>query len=170
MDRFLVISGIALAVIVVALQLPASAQACSCVMPDVARDLPNAEAAVVGTVVERSKGSSLDGDETTTLRLERVVRGPIRGPLLELVTPSADIGGNCGLNLSRGARVGLMLQRVGDGWHGSTCSTYDADQLLAADPDPDVGKPAPERTPIEALTGRVRSFLRLLCSVRLGRD
>jgi hypothetical protein len=105
-----------LAVAAASLALAGDALACTCVPVDLARDLPRADGAVVGTVLARRPA----GEEMRyLLRVEQVYKGDISGRV-EVVT-AAD-GAACGLQAAVGQRVGLLLDREGGAWHSGLCS------------------------------------------------
>lgn len=126
------------------------AHACSCAGGDVRELLQHADGAFIGVVVsgraalpDRTVRSSNDPWEWT-FRVERAAKGTIGAEVVvESGTPS---GGTCGLDLERGERVALLLEREGDRWLSGSCSIVDADDLRrAADPPPTpdgVGPPA----------------------------
>lgn len=114
-----------LAVLVAALVLAADASACSCAPPDLERDLPRADGAVVGTVLERR----VDGDTARYLvRVEQVYKGDIDNRV-EILTSAS--GAACGLESVVGDRVGLLLDRDGDAWRSGLCSQVDVSDFLA---------------------------------------
>jgi hypothetical protein len=109
----------------VALALAGDALACTCAPVDLARDLPRADGAFVGTLLERE-----DREATSTLRfrVEQVYKGDIENRVE--VETSRD-GATCGLELPVGERVGLLLDRDGDLWRSSLCSRVDPAAFLA---------------------------------------
>ena len=134
-----------LAVMVVgtALLTAPAARACSCIPPDAARMLPDADGAFVGTFLDRDQVVPAPGGETPTdvfsgdpvgyrFSVDRVVKGDIDGRVTILAP--AD-GASCGLEVRPGQRVGLVLRRQDGSWHSSLCQTfYEPDALLAAAP------------------------------------
>lgn len=69
------------------------------------------------------------GRAVLTFRVERAVKGTI-GTTVEVTT--ANNGGACGIETSIGRRIGLFLERQGDGWVGHLCWQVPPDDLLAA--------------------------------------
>jgi hypothetical protein len=113
------------ALAVLSLAATAEAYACSCAPVDLERDLPLADGAMIGTVLERS----VAGDTATyRFRLEQVYRGNVEDRPL-VVTPAS--GASCGLELAVGDRVGLLLTRDGDVWRSGLCSQVDPADFLA---------------------------------------
>lgn len=115
------------------------AHACSCAFmePEEALNQGNVPAAFVGTLTSREEAGQ--GDFGPQIAWTFEVEAVLAGDLNEVTTLTAppDDGANCGLNIQEGDRVGLILYSDGDGWSSSSCSTYDADALLAAgDPQP----------------------------------
>ncbi len=107
------------------LVLAAEAYACSCLPVDLERDLPTADGAMIGTVLERTAS----GDTATYLfRVEQVYKGDVDSRA-EVVT-SAD-GASCGLELGVGERIGLLLMREGGEWRSGLCSQVDPADFLA---------------------------------------
>ena len=109
----------------VALALAADAVACTCVPVDLARDLPTADAAIIGTVLERR---ATPDTATYTLRVEQVYKGEVDNRV-EIVTPSG--GAACGLEAGVGDRLGLLLTRTGGEWRSGLCQQVDPADLLA---------------------------------------
>lgn len=113
-------------------------------MPDIDRDLPRADGAVVGTVVASVMTPAADftdgppssrlmagPQKRTYVRPERIVKGDLPPFLVEI--SSQPDGGMCGIEARVGARIGVLLQQVDDTWYGSLCSTVDADELVGQD-------------------------------------
>jgi hypothetical protein len=108
-----------------ALVLAADAAACSCRPPDLRRDLPTADGAVVGEVLERR----VEGDEARyVLRVEQAYKGDISNRV-EVVT--APDGAACGLEAAVGERLGLLLTREKGEWRSGLCSQVDPADFLA---------------------------------------
>jgi hypothetical protein len=113
------------AVILLSLVAAAEAYACTCRPVDLERDLPTADGAMIGTVLERR----VSGDTATyRFRVEQVYKGDVENRT-EVV--SAAGGPACGLELAVGQRVGLLLTRDGDVWQSSVCSQVDPADFLA---------------------------------------
>ena len=109
----------------VALAVAGEAYACSCRPVDLERDLPTADGAMIGTVLERSVRG---GTATYLFRVEQVYKGDIENRL-EVVTPAS--GASCGLELAVDDRVGLLLTRDGNVWRSGLCSQVDPADFLA---------------------------------------
>lgn len=108
-----------------ALALAGDALACTCAPVDLQRDLPNADGAIIGTVLERRES----GDDVTYLfRVEQVYKGDIDGRI-EVVTNAQSA--TCGLDLAIGARAGLLLERQSGEWRSGLCSQVDPADFLA---------------------------------------
>src|ERR1044072_8805206 len=98
------------AIALLSLVVAADAFACSCRPVDLERDLPNADAAMIGTVLDRRT------TETTRVylfRVEQVYTGELDSRMG--VVPAGD-GAACALELAVGQRVGLLLERDGETW------------------------------------------------------
>jgi len=108
----------------VALALAGDASACSCLPVDLARDLPRADGAFVGTVLERT-----DREATSTLlfRVEQVYKGEIEN---RVEVETARGGAACGLEVPVGERIGLLLERDGGVWRSSLCSQVEPAAFL----------------------------------------
>ena len=103
----------------------AEAYACSCRPVDLERDLPTADGAMIGTVLERTVG----GETATYLfRVEQVYKGDVDSRA-EVVTPAS--GAACGLEAKVGDRLGLLLTREGNEWRSGLCSQADPSDFLA---------------------------------------
>jgi hypothetical protein len=139
-----------------ALILPTAARACSCIPPDIERDLPAADAAVVGTIEARTDPLT-DVRATVLVRVERVAKGDVTEDVLEVWSPGSSA--SCGLrDMPAGQRVGLLLERRGDdGWASGLCRLVDPDELAQVEPSPDTS-----RRP--GLLARLMAALRALCA------
>ncbi len=110
---------------VLSLAAAADAFACSCRPVDLERDLPLADAAMIGTVLERT----VDGSTATyRFRVEQVYKGDVDSRA-EVVTPAS--GAACGLEAQVGDRLGLLLTREGNTWTSGLCSQADPADFLA---------------------------------------
>ena len=108
-----------------ALAFAADAFACSCLPVDLVRDLPRADGAFVGTVLERN----VEGQKAVYLfRVEQVYKGDIEN---RVEVASADNSAACGLELEVDQRIGLLLTREGGTWRSSLCSEVDPSDFLA---------------------------------------
>lgn len=112
------------AIAAVSLALAADALACSCVRVDLARDLPRADGAFVGTLLAVTPRGN---EAVFRFRVEQVYKGEIENRV-EVV--SARFGAACGLELPVGARTGLLLQRAGETWQSSLCSQVEPAAFL----------------------------------------
>jgi len=108
----------------VALVVAGDALACTCAPVDLARDLPRADGAFVGTVLERE-----DREATSTLlfRVEQVYKGDISN---RVEVETARGGAACGIEVPVDERVGLLLQRDGGVWRSSLCSQVEPAAFL----------------------------------------
>jgi hypothetical protein len=113
------------ALVVLSLAAAAEAYACSCAPVDLERDLPVADGAVIGTVLERAVSG---GTATYLFRVEQIYKGDVESRA-EVVTPAS--GASCGLEVGVGERVGLLLTREGDEWRSGLCSQVDPADFLA---------------------------------------
>ena len=113
------------AITAVCLVLATDAFACSCLRVDLVRDLPRADGAFVGTVLERrdEKQSAI-----YLFRVEQVYKGDIEN---RIEVASAANGAACGLELQVDQRIGLLLTREGGKWRSSLCSQVDPSAFLA---------------------------------------
>lgn len=110
---------------VLALAAAAEAYACSCRPVDLERDLPTADGAMIGTVLERT----VSGETATyRFRVEQVYKGDVDSRA-EVVTPAS--GAACGLEAGVGERLGLLLDREGNEWRSGLCSQVDPADFLA---------------------------------------
>jgi hypothetical protein len=109
----------------VALAVAGDALACTCAPVDLARDLPRADGAFVGTVLERRE---TEASVNLLFRVEQVYKGDISNRVE--VETSRD-GATCGLELPVGERVGLLLDREGALWRSSLCSRVEPAAFLA---------------------------------------
>jgi hypothetical protein len=116
--------ALACASLVASLALAADAFACSCLPVDLVRDLPRADGAFVGTVLERRVEKQ---NAIYLFRVEQVYKGDIENRI-EVVT-AAD-GAACGLELGVDQRTGLLLMRDGGAWRSSLCSQVDPSAFL----------------------------------------
>jgi hypothetical protein len=114
------------AVLLFSLVLAAEAYACSCRPVDLQRDLPAADGAIIGAVLERSVAGAT---ATYLFRVEQVYKGDEIDNRVEVVT--AANGAACGLELQVDDRVGLLLKRDGDVWRSGLCSQVDPADFLA---------------------------------------
>jgi hypothetical protein len=113
------------ALALVSLVFAVDAYACTCLPVDLERDLPKADGAMIGTVLERSVSGGTAGYR---FRVEQIYKGDVED---RAVVFSAADGGACGLELAVGQRVGLLLTRDGDVWRSSLCQQVDPADFLA---------------------------------------
>jgi hypothetical protein len=113
------------ALVLLSLAFAADAYACSCLPVNLERDLPKADAAMIGTVLERRTSES---SRVYLFRLEQVYKGELENRV-EVVTARG--GAACGLELAVGQRVGLLLDRDGERWRSGLCSQVDPSDFLA---------------------------------------
>ncbi|HYK06333.1 MAG TPA: hypothetical protein VEW11_01065 [Gaiellaceae bacterium] len=111
--------------VVLALVGAAEAYACSCAPVDLERDLPVADGAIIGSVLQRTVSG---GTAIYVFRVEQVYKGEVDSRA-EVVTPRG--GAACGLELAVGDRIGLLLTRDGDVWRSGLCSQVDPADFLA---------------------------------------
>jgi hypothetical protein len=116
---------VVVAIAALSLAFAADAFACSCVRVDLVRDLPRADGAFVGTVLERR----VERQRAIYLfRVEQVYKGDIENRI-EVV--SAASGAACGLELAVDQRIGLLLTRESGTWRSSLCSQVDPSAFVA---------------------------------------
>jgi len=115
------------------------ARGCTCMQPDPYAGLVDADGAFVGALVDVDGHLGPVFDSGTLIDHEFEVETAVKGDIRDtIVVQSAADGGSCGLEMPVGARVGILLDRVGDQWEGNLCWTLDADALLAAANGPPV--------------------------------
>ena len=110
---------------VVALVAAAGAEACTCAPVDLERDLPRADGAIVGTVLERREAAG--GQRVFLFRVEQLYKGDIVNRVE--VTTARDSAA-CGLDARVGERLGLLLERDGERWRAGLCSLVDPAAFL----------------------------------------
>lgn len=133
--------AVGLAVVVVTVE---PARACSCAPPEPWSFLRQADGAFVGRLVSRREAD--EGRAVLRFSVERAVKGKI-GTTVEVET--ANNGAACGIETPVGQRIGLFLEREGDGWFGYLCWQVAPEDLLAA-----ASLPAPNgRGPIALFVG-----------------
>ena len=118
-------SAVAAFLVLLSLLVAAEAYACSCRPVDLQRDLPTADAAMIGTVLERTVSGQT---ATYRFRVEQVYKGDIENRV-EVETPRG--GGACGIEVPVDERIGLLLERDGGVWRSSLCSQVDPAAFLA---------------------------------------
>ncbi|HKX74722.1 MAG TPA: hypothetical protein VJR05_04955 [Acidimicrobiia bacterium] len=105
------------------------ALACSCRPLDLATEVPEYDAAFVGTLVERPNMSLL-GDAPYHFEVEQWVKGDL-GPELDVLAPSQ--GAACGFEAPLGERVGVLVQVENGIARGNLCTMANPDLLLVWD-------------------------------------
>jgi hypothetical protein len=147
-----------------------SAQACSCVRPNVPALLGQSDAAFVGALISRRPAaprgpgpiSSTDPD-IFTFRVDESVKGEL-GRQVEVW--SAMNGASCGLEAGVGQEIGLFLRREGDRWSSGLCWQVSPAALREAVRP----LPAPDgRGPVRYLVGGQFAGARLLALDARGR-
>lgn len=115
---------LAVALAAASLVFVADASACTCRPVDLVRDVPLADGAFVGTVLERD-----DRAATATLRfrVEQVYKGEINN---RIEVETARGGGMCGIEAPVGERLALLLERDGAVWRSSICSRVEPAAFL----------------------------------------
>jgi hypothetical protein len=109
----------------VALALAGDALACTCLPVDLVRDLPRADGAFVGTLLERHDH---EASSTLLFRVEQVYKGDIENRV-EVETPRG--GAACGIETRADERIGLLLERQARVWRSSLCSQVDPAAFIA---------------------------------------
>jgi hypothetical protein len=102
------------------------ARACSCALPDAREALARADGAFIGTLESRRESGQ---QAVLVFDVERVLKGSIGG-FVTVHTPANSAA--CGIEVAAGARVGLVLDRIGGAWHGVLCGQFEPAELLAA--------------------------------------
>jgi hypothetical protein len=102
----------------------AGALACTCAPVELERDLPRADGAFVGTVLERR---STEASVLLLFRVEQVYKGDI---VNRVEVETQRDGASCGLELGVGERVGLLLERDGELWRSGLCSQVEPAAFL----------------------------------------
>jgi hypothetical protein len=113
------------ALAVLSLAAAAEAYACTCAPVDLERDLPRADGAIVGTVLERRTSEAA---VLLLFRVEQVYKGDIDN---QIEVETARDGASCGIELGVGERTGLLLERDGELWRAGLCSEVDPAEFLA---------------------------------------
>lgn len=127
-------------VCVAALAAAELAGACSCAEsplgPQTRERLQQADAAFVGTVVQRMQqepepGQAIASDVPVQLRfrVERDVKGGLGS---EVIVHTSSNGGTCGLSADVGDRLALFLRREGDHYTSGLCSVTTERRLVEA--------------------------------------
>ena len=129
----------------------ATAQACSCMMPDAARFLAESDFVFAGSLVERPGGVAGQagefGLENVAYRFEvdAVYKGDLRDATVEVW--SASNGAACGFELAVGEPVAIAASLAGGQLTGGLCATFGVDQLEAAAEQAGIEPTFPASTP-----------------------
>ena len=120
---------------VVAFALAAGgAEACVCAAVPLVERLDDADAAVVGRVVDE-RASELRGAPQLLLTVE--VDQRVKGDVDETLVVRSPLRSDCDLVVPRNEAVGLLLTRAPDGaWLGTACSVVEPGRLVAAGGEP----------------------------------
>jgi hypothetical protein len=119
----------------VALALAGDALACTCLPVDLMRDLPRADGAFVGTLLERE---DREASSTLLFRVEQVYKGDIEN---RVEVETARGGAACGIEAPVDERIGLLLERDGGVWRSSLCSQVEPAAFLELTDVDDNGLP-----------------------------
>ena len=134
----------------------ATAQACSCMMPDAAQFLEDSDFVFAGSLLELPNpgGGNVDGlggpqNVAYTFEVDAVYKGDLRDSVVQVW--SASNGAACGFELAVGEPVAIAASASGGQLTGGLCATFGVDQLESAAVDagiePTVPQPvAPEPT------------------------
>ena len=130
--RLLGVVAVAVAVATgVSVAAPGDAAACSCVRIDARAWLARADAAFIGTLVERRVEDDLLGhprSAVSTFRVERALKGTLR----EFVDVESEaLGASCGLEVEPGQSIGLLVERGEHGWRSNLCLQVEPRRLAA---------------------------------------
>ncbi|HSI98715.1 MAG TPA: hypothetical protein VK926_10170 [Gaiellaceae bacterium] len=155
------IRALALVMLVGGLALAGDATACVCADLPLSERLDDADAAVVGRIVDENVGE-VNGvpQRFLTIEVDQRIKGDVERPLV-VRSPS---GTDCDLLTAQDRAIGLLLAKAPDGaWLASLCSVVDAGELVAAGGEPRGG-------PIKVAVGLViLALVLLLAFVRLKR-
>lgn len=146
----------------IALASAQTAHACSCALGDPRDALHRADAAFVGTLVERTEVN--EQTSIFTFEVEIAVKGALAA---EVDVRSSSNGASCGLEVGFGQRIGLFLDGADDGaWTSGLCSQIDPDALVQA------GQPLPPPNglgPVRFVVGGNLGENRMMTLDRMGR-
>jgi hypothetical protein len=145
-----------LALIVLGTVTPmATAQACSCMMPDAARFLAESDFVFAGTLIERpgvedgAFGAFGAENVPYTFEVDAVYKGDLRDRTVDVW--SASNGAACGFEMAIGEPVAIAASLSGGQLTGSLCATFGVDQLEAAAADAGI-EPTVPTTPTDRET------------------
>ncbi len=128
----------------------ATAQACSCMMPDAAVFLAESDFVFAGALVERpvepgqEAGFGVD-NVAYTFQVDAVYKGDLRDSTVEVW--SASNGAACGFEMAVGEPVAIAASFSGGQLTGSLCATFGVDQLEAAAADAGIEPTIPADSP-----------------------
>ena len=140
-----------LALTIVATVAPmATAQACSCMMPDASRFLAESDFVFAGSLVERPVEAGQVGDfgvenVAYTFEVDAVYKGDLRDATVEVW--SASNGAACGFEMALGEPVAIAASLSGGQLTGGLCATFGVDQLEAAAADAGIEPTVPADVP-----------------------
>jgi hypothetical protein len=132
----------------------ATAQACSCMVPDAARFLEGSDFVFVGSLVERPVGGEGQvgdlGVENVpyTFEVDAVYKGDLRDTTVEVW--SASNGAACGFEMPIGETAAIAASLSGGQLTGGLCATFGVDQLETAAADFGIQPTIPQATPPQA--------------------
>lgn len=128
----------------------ATAQACSCMMPDAGRFLAESDFVFAGSLVERpiELGREVDlgaGTVPYVFDVDAVYKGDLRDSTVEVW--SASNGAACGFEMAVGQPVAIAASFSGGQLTGGLCATFGVDQLEAAAADAGIEPTIPAESP-----------------------
>ncbi len=128
----------------------ATAQACSCMVPDASRFLAESDFVFAGSLVERPGGEGLVGDfgaenVAYTFEVDAVYKGDLRDATVQVW--SASNGAACGFEMPVGEPVAIAASLSGGQLTGGLCATFGVDQLEAAAADAGIEPTVPADGP-----------------------
>ncbi|MGH3132859.1 MAG: hypothetical protein ACRDNY_03805 [Gaiellaceae bacterium] len=131
------------AIAAVALALAGDASACVCVDVPVDERLDQADAAVVGRIVELGAPDPTSPEPTRlmTVEVEQRVKGEVRGQVRGVdktwIVVQVPNGTDCDVTIDTDTTTGLLLTRLPEGtWFASACSVVEPGRLVAAGGEP----------------------------------
>jgi hypothetical protein len=134
MSRVLLVLAIAGGLALGWLVVAGSARACVCATLPLSDRLDDADAAVVGRVVDERAGE-LRGAPVRLLTFEVETR--VKGDIAETLVVRSPSRTDCDLEVPRDETVGLLLTAgSGGSWLGTACSVVEPGELVAAGGEP----------------------------------
>jgi hypothetical protein len=126
--------GVVLSGLAAALALAGPASACVCANTPLSERLDEADAAIVGRVVDERPGEVQGAPVTLlTIEVDQHVKGDV-GKTLEVRTPS---GTDCDVGVPMNEAIGLLLTKSPDGvWLASACSVVEPGPLVVEGGEP----------------------------------